>query len=145
MLFRKKENFDIEKFWKNYEESVGEKVLAKSLGQYKSGLAEFHNPLWGLVIATSGGFRFHHFPHESWLTALTRATSGGEGPKEKTFFIPKDTISSIELITENKWWKKILSPSNPVLAIQCNYNGETTVLIETDKSANAVADALRAS
>ena len=146
MLFRKKENFDVDKFWKEYEESLGEKVLAKSLGQYLSGWPEYTQPLWGLVIATSGGFRFHHFPHEGWFMAISRITTGGEAPKEKTFFIPKDAISSAELITEKHWWKKILTPSNPTLMIRCNYNGEEIkVFIETDKSAALVADALRIS
>ena len=144
MFFKKRENFDVNKFWSDYETSIGEKVLAKSLGQYQSGLAEYPQPLWGLAIATSGGFRFHHFPHEGWIMALSRITTGGEAPKEKTFFIPNDAISSVELITEKRWWKKILSPSNPLLVIHCRVNGaESQVMIETDRSATAVLDALK--
>ena len=140
MLQKKKESTDIEKFWNDYEASVGEKVLAKSLGQYLSGWLEYTYPLWGLLIATSGGFRFHHFPHEGWLMAASRAATGGEAPKEKTFFIPNDSIISIELISEKRWWKKILSPTNPTMAICCRINGEERrVLIETDQSGNAAA------
>ena len=143
MFLRKKESFDVENYWKDYETSIGEKVLAKSLGQYLRGWAEYAQPLWGLVIATSGGFRFHHFPHEGWLMAISRATMGGEAPKEKAFFIPNDSINSIEMILENRWWKKILTPSNPALVIRCHINGgEREVVIETDKSARAVAEAL---
>jgi hypothetical protein len=65
----KKRN-DPEKFWREYEEKTGEKVLARTLGQYVSGWDEFGDlsagPLWGLIIATSGGFRFHHFPQANW-------------------------------------------------------------------------------
>jgi hypothetical protein len=53
-----------------------------------SGWAEFAEPLWGLLIATSGGFRFHHFPHQSWLQTL----SGTAQPKEETLFIPRQAI-----------------------------------------------------
>jgi hypothetical protein len=144
MLFRKKDNFDADKFWKDYEASIGEKVLAKSLGQYLSGWAEYTQPLWGLAIAASGSFRFHHFPHEGWITALSRITSGGEAPKEKTFAIPKESIRSVELVMEKRWWKKLLFPSNPMLILHCLINGtDADVIIETDKSAEAVVEALR--
>ena len=144
MLIKKKETVNVEQFWADYEKSIGEKVLAKSLGQYKSGLAEYTQPLWGLVIATSGGFRFHHFPHEGWLAALSRASTGGEAPKEKTFFIPKETINSAELLIEKRLWKRIFTPSNPILRIYCLINGtETQVIIETDKSAAEIVNALQ--
>jgi hypothetical protein len=144
MLLRKKDDFDIDKFWKDYETSIGEKILAKSLGQYLSGWAGYTQPLWGLAIATSESFRFHHFPHEGWITALSRITMGGEGPKEKTFSIPRESISSVELVVEKRWWKRLLSSSNPLMIIRCRINGEETeVSVETDKSAQAVVDALR--
>ena len=143
MLGRKKDEFDVDKFWKDYESSIGEKVLAKSLGQYLSGWAEYTQPLWGLAIATSGSFRFHHFPHEGWITALSRITRGGEAPKEKAFSIPRESINSAEFVVEKRWWKKLLSPSNPLLIIHCCINGaETDVMVETDKSAEAVVEAL---
>ena len=143
MLQKKKENTDVEKFWNDYEASTGEKVLAKSLGQYLSGWLEYTYPLWGLLIATSGGFRFHHFPHEGWLTAISRVTTGGEAPKEKTFFIPSNYINSIELISENRWWKKILSPACPTLIIHCCISGEERkVVIETDRNGSAIVTAL---
>ena len=144
MFFRKKENYNVDQFWQDYEKSIGEKVLAKSLGQYMSGLTQYPHPLWGLAIATSGGFRFHHFPHEGWLSALSRITSGGEAPKEKTFFIPGDSLDSIELMLEKRWWKKIFSPSNPILVIHCRINGEAArIMIETDRSAKDIVDALK--
>ena len=144
MFFKRKETFDVDKFWVDYEKSIGEKVLSKSLGQYKSGLAEYTQPLWGLIIATSGGFRFNHFPHEGWIGALSRISTGGEAPKEKTFFIPKESINSVELLIEKRLWKRILTPSNPILRIHCLINGaETQVIIETDKSAAEVASALQ--
>jgi len=144
MFFNKKETVNVDTFWQDYEASIGEKVLAKSLSQYLSGWAQYAYPLWGLAIATTGGFRFHHFPHEGWLTALSRITSGGDAPKEKTFFIPKDAISSVELMFEKRWWKKILTPSNPRLVIRCSiYGEETQVVVETDKGAAAIVEALR--
>ena len=148
MFLQKKDGVDIDTFWQNYEEKTGEKVLAKSLGRYLGGLDEHPQPLWGLAIATTGGFRFHHFPHEGWIMALSRITSGGEAPKEKTFFIPKENISFLELVVEKRWWKKLLAPSSPVLRIRCRQENpggkaETEILVETDREAGAIVAALK--
>ena len=109
MQLRKNER-TADDFWREYEEKTGEKVLARSLGQYFSGWAEFNTlqNIWGLVIFTSGGFRFHHFPQQSWLNSIFRSGSS-EGPKEKTIFIPNEKIKNFRLIEETKWWKKIFS------------------------------------
>ena len=108
-----------EDFWREFEEQTGEKVLARGLGQYVSGWQEFDSrrgkPLWGLVIATSGGFRFHHFPQAGGL--LGTFMSGGNVPKEKTFFVPGERIKSAVLHRETKWYKKLLSPDSPFLRI----------------------------
>ena len=144
MFFKKKEEFNVDQFWSDYEEKTGEKVIAKSLGQYLSGWDEFAIPLWGLVIATSGGFRFHHFPHEGWFMILSRVSTGREPPKEKTLFIPREAIKEAELIVEKRLWKKILASSRPILSIRCNVDGiERNILFETDTGAGVVADALK--
>jgi hypothetical protein len=144
MLFQRKKDADPDEFWKEYEEKTGEKVLAKSLGRYVSGWTEYTEPLWGLLIATSGGFRFHHFPHEGWLIALTRISSGGSPPREKTIFIPKENIKGVSLRTEPRWWKRFLFPSPPVICIRYGTldGGETELLAEADASVKTVVDAL---
>jgi hypothetical protein len=115
-----------EDFWREYEEQTGEKVLARALGRYMSGWEEFDskgwNSIWGLIISTSGGFRFHHFPQTNWLTALANF-SNDNAPKEKTFFIPKEQIISAKLIEEKGWWKKIFRSAAPQLLI--NYRDGT--------------------
>ena len=120
-VFMPKKRKSPEDFWREYEEKTGEKVISNTLGQYVSGWEEFGdmrgNPLWGLIIATSGGFRFHHFPQSNWLTALFNSDSD-EAPKEKTIFIPSDRIISAVLQKETKWYKKIFSPVTPRLVIR---------------------------
>ena len=119
MMFRKKEKSP-DVFWQEYEEQTGEKVLARSLGRYISGWEEFDSKglssMWGLIIATSGGFRFHHFPQQNWLIALTQLSSR-ETPKERTIFIQKDWLISVRLIKESRWWKKLFAPTPPHLVI----------------------------
>jgi len=121
-MFFKKDEISPETFWREYEEKTGEKVLARGLGKYVCGWEEFDekqwNGLWGLIINTSGGFRFHHFPQNSIFDALTQfAANMREPPKEKTIFIPKEKIISQKIIKEEKWYKRLFSHSAPRLVI----------------------------
>ncbi|MCL2440419.1 MAG: hypothetical protein FWD14_01635 [Treponema sp.] len=132
MLFRKEEKSS-EVFWQEYEEKTGEKILARGLGKYICGWDEFDQKkwggIWGLLITTSGGFRFHHFPQHTWIDALT-SFARTDIPKEKTIFLPQDKIISSDYITEKKWWKKILSPSTPKLKIKyTDENGNERLLL----------------
>ncbi|MCL2070349.1 MAG: hypothetical protein FWH19_05130 [Treponema sp.] len=145
-MFQSKTEKSADDFWHEYEEKTGEKVLARSLGRYVSGWEEFDSRrwrgIWGLVIATTGGFRFHHFAQSSWLGVLARS---GE-PKEKTIFIPGESILSVRLIQETKWWKKLLGSSPPKLIV--NYRDETgkqqQMLLETDFNSGDLAKELSA-
>jgi len=108
-----------EDFWREYEEKTGERVLARGLGQYVCGWREFDRyrgkPIWGLVMATTGGFRFHHFPQAGgFLGALT---STGNAPQEKTIFVPGDRIASAVFHRETKWYKKLFATDSPFLRI----------------------------
>jgi hypothetical protein len=140
---------DPETFWRDYEAQHGERVEAFTLGRYLSGWDELPEPLWGLLIATDGGFRFHHFAQESWFGGLSRGSSGkgpsGKGaPKEHAFFIPKGWILQAELRQERSWIRRLITGSQPTLAIRYAKPGsaEALLLAETDLRAKAVADAL---
>jgi hypothetical protein len=143
----KKNQKDVEEFWREYEEQTGEKVLARGLGRYMSGWEEFDSKewtsIWGLIIATSGGFRFHHFPQTSWLNALSNL-GNNDAPKEKTFFIPKDKIISTKLIEETTWWKKIFWSTPPQLLIDYRDGTENTkqVLLEVEFKHENLAEML---
>lgn len=106
-MFLKKEEKSAEDFWRDYEEKTGEQVLSRTMGKYVSGWDEFDEKnwggIWGLIITTSGGFRFHHFPQNSWIDSMTRFAEK-EPPKDKTIFIPNEKIISIELAKEKKRW-----------------------------------------
>jgi hypothetical protein len=139
-IFSRQKQTDPQEFWKSYEAQLGEKVLAFALGQYLSGWEEFDLPLWGLLIATDAGFRFHHFPHEGWLQLLSRVSSGGDAPKEKTIFIPRDRILSAELRIEKSILKRIIFPNAPKLIIhyQNANGGEGEIAAETDTKAEEI-------
>jgi hypothetical protein len=151
-MARKKEQSQTE-FWADYEKRYGEKVLSFVLGRYLSGWPDYEYPLWGLLIATDKGFRFHHFPHEGWIQALSRVTTGSEAPKEKTIFIPQERIRSVELRLEKSWWKKIVAFRPPTLAIRyCpgeppspEDESEGLLLAETDQTAKNLVSILAGS
>ena len=139
MALRDKKNSEnsIEAFWKEYEEKNGEKVISRGMGKYVSGFDEFDrkqwNEIWGLLVTTSGGFRFHHYPQNNWFDAIVRR-SQIEQPKEKEFFIPKERIITKEFLAETKWWKKLFSSAQPQLVIRYTDeegNGKC-LLLETD-------------
>ena len=133
----KKQEISADDFWREFESKSGEKVLAKTMGQYLSGWEEFKGsqgtPMWGIVIATTGGFRFHHFPRHNWLDALL-GSGALQADREQTLFIPRGRIISASIKKETKWWKKLLSPSPAILIIQYRREDgtENKLLIQTE-------------
>jgi len=145
-MLKKKEKSS-EEFWKEYEEESGEKILLHSLGRYISGWEEFDqrswNNIWGLIIAGSKSFRFHHFSQQSWFDVFS--TGGSRGSKEKTFSIPHEKISSVKLIQETKWWVKFFRSSSPRILI--NYldesGNERQLILEADFKPRELAEKLK--
>lgn len=129
-----------EAFWRQYGERWGEDILGHTLARYISGWPEFAASIWGLAIATSRGFRFHHFPHEGWIQSLSRSALGGEAPAEKLIFIPRERIISAKVKIEKTWWKKLLFPRPPILEIRYREEAgpEMVLLVETDQGAEAL-------
>ncbi|MDR0597755.1 MAG: hypothetical protein LBG14_04545 [Treponema sp.] len=142
----RKQEGDPREFWKQYEADLGEKVLAFSLGQYLSGWAEYDPPLWGLLIATDRGFRFHHFPHEGWLQSLSRISAGGKPPVEKTMFIPRERILLAELRREKSLLKRIFLASRPRFMIRYRDDdgAEEEFVAEADSTASVIIGKLQA-
>ncbi|MDR0569383.1 MAG: hypothetical protein LBG87_09295 [Spirochaetaceae bacterium] len=132
-------------FWREYEERIGERILAYDLGRYIRGWDALDPPLWGLLIVSTGGFRFHHFPHESWMDALSRTASGGDAPAEKTIVIPKERLLGAEFRTETSWWKRLLVFQPPLLLVRClaESGQETLLTAETEKKASILAERIQ--
>jgi hypothetical protein len=133
-------------FWREYGEKLGEKILAYGVGRLVSGWDEFALPLWGLLIATGGGFRFHHFPRENWLLAIIGTGGDGETAGEKTIFIPKTEIVSSGFLTERSVLKKLFFAVPPRLVIRYKTpgGGEKELIAEADQKAEAIAGELAA-
>lgn len=141
-------NAEVDQFWREYERNIGEKVVKYALGRYLMGWMEFKGPLWGLAIVTEGGFRFHHFPHESWMAALTRiGGGGGAAPTEKSLFVPRARIKSYELIVEKSWIRRLLTPSAPQIKILYEPEGASAepavLVVELDRGTAELEAALK--
>ncbi|MCL2211115.1 MAG: hypothetical protein FWB95_04265 [Treponema sp.] len=119
-MFGKKQEQSPDTFWQEFEEKTGEKVITRGLGKYISGWNDFDEKgwggLWGLIITTSGGFRFHHFPQKTIFDSFTGFMKT-ESVKEKTIFIPQEKIISSETAKEKKFWTKFFSSLPPRLVI----------------------------
>jgi hypothetical protein len=144
-FFQKKPEKSRDVFWKEYEEKLGQKILGYGLGQYLDGWDEYDGPLWGLLIVAEDRFIFHHFAHEGWLDALTRITTGGEGPKEKVITLPVERLVSVELEKPRSWLARTFSPRVPRLIVRYKKedDSEGAFVAETDMRGDEVAAALQ--
>jgi hypothetical protein len=136
---------DVDQFWRDYEAKTGEKVLKFSLGRYVTGWKGFREPLWGLAIVTEGGFRFHHFPHEGWIIAMSRiGGGGGAAPTEKTLFVPREKFRAYEVRREKSLLKRLFTPASPKVELRyADENGDEAVLVvELDHASEELENAL---
>lgn len=76
-------------FWKTFEGETGEKVSARSIGEW---LRPSGPSLWGLVILTDRNFRFKHLPSENWLETLFKKSPFSKNEADK----PIDVVIPLE-------------------------------------------------
>jgi hypothetical protein len=93
------------------------------MGRYISGWAEFQDTLWGLLVATSGGCRFHHFPHNGCIRNCSCIGFSTDAHKEKTLFIPHEHILDVNLWIEKSWWKRFFCSPIPRVLIRYRPGG----------------------
>jgi hypothetical protein len=85
---------NVEAFWAKFEKETGEKVLARTMGQY------FATPKdrgdWGLLVLSPTGIRFRKTPGENWFASLFKASSPSVTVgSEEDIFIPYASIAKI--------------------------------------------------
>jgi hypothetical protein len=144
-LFRQKNTKSPEQFWSEYEEKIGEKILARGLAKYVSGHDEHPAELWGLAIASERSFIFHHFPQAGFLQSLGIG-GGDDGPQEEIITIDRGRITSVETRVQ-KGWKQMLFYKPPVLLIRYRRSDspdspEACLRVESDARVEEIARAL---
>jgi len=74
----KRDEVEVDEFWKMREEDLGLPILGKALGQV---IRENGFPQWGLFYTTSKALYFQTFQSDNWLMRLF---SGGQGRGNRT-------------------------------------------------------------
>lgn len=111
---------EVERFWRETEERIGEHVLLYSLGQYQAGYGDVRPGAWGLFYISESALHFQTFPSQNWFSALFRGISRGRARETETemeFMVPQASIREVRLITEGSWWKRLVSPHPPIVSV----------------------------
>jgi len=146
-MLRKSTDRNPDDFWREYEEKIGDKILAHGLGRYISGQEEFDskkwNDIWGLLLISEAGFRFHHFPQQNWLESLV-VRGNTPGSREKIIFVPKEKIIKAEIHKETRWWVKLFASGLPILVIKYRDEdgNEHKMLLEADMGSKELEEKL---
>jgi len=87
---------DIEAFWADFEQEIGEKVLSKTMSQHFT--SRKSQGEWGLLVLTPSAIRFRPTPGENWFQSLFRMASP-KVPQEQAadIVLPLTYITAIEL------------------------------------------------
>jgi hypothetical protein len=103
-------------FWDAFEKETGEKVEARSIGEWfkDDGLG-----IWGLVIITDKSFRFKHMPSENWLFSLFKKTSKSSADREKPvdIVIPRDELK-VEVAARRGLFARLMEPAFPHFTVR---------------------------
>ena len=124
-----KKQEDVERFWKEKEQEIGEKVKGKDMSEYISGRQELKEKSWGLLYYTESAFYFQTFTRRNWLTSLI-----GGGKTEQTgdtiiFRILWEKVREIVLPAKKNNFFAFLSPPDHRVFIQYQSNGQEDTLV----------------
>jgi hypothetical protein len=126
-------------FWSAFERETGEKVEARSIGEYyKDGDGGIG--LWGLLVLTDKSFRFKHMPSDNWLMALFKRADRGSGPKEAfDLAIPRDDI--VALIPPKRGFiARLFGPAFPHFSLKRRgHESEESYIFAADPSSGLIA------
>ncbi len=93
-----------------FEKETGEKVLARSMGEW---FKTNDRSLWGLIILTDKSFRYKYIPSESWVLSLFRRADKS-APKDKPvdIVVARENIASVAT-PKRDFFQRIFGPAFP--------------------------------
>lgn len=112
---------EVERFWRDTEQRLGEKVHLYSLGQYLGGYGEVRPGCWGLFFISDSALHFQTFPNENWFGAIFRGVTRNRRQateSEMEFSLPQASISEVRLLSAPSWWKRLFSPQPPTVVVR---------------------------
>lgn len=103
---------DVEEFWKEKEQELGEEIKGKDMSEYISGYQGLQEKTWGLLYYTKSSFYFQTFPKKNWLTSLIGVGSGKAESTGNTFIfnIMWGKVKDIALPAKKNTLLSFLSP-----------------------------------
>lgn len=85
----------VKAFWDAFEKDTGEKVIARTMGQYLSS-EPGTKPLWGLLVLTDSSLRFRPTPGENWFAGMFKNTpSSVSNRQEDDIRVPLEAILDV--------------------------------------------------
>lgn len=137
---------DAELFWREFEKTTGERVLAKAMGQWLDPPSQKEG-MWGLLVLTDRSFHFMGQKSGNWLAGLFSLRGRADGDSVK-FSVPRDDLLSLE---EPKpgFWGRLLGPAFPRITLlwrPSEGSGEARGVFEVDDQSGflgALRDAVR--
>jgi hypothetical protein len=140
------QNEEVQEFWKNLEEEIGEPITIYTLGEYRQGNLDMVTPKVGLFYTTDTALYFQTFPKANWFSALM----GGFGKKKKEeqgkiIKIPYTRIEKI-FLQKPSFMEKLFSPKMPIVVVQFidMDEAEKEMLIATDEKGNDIVQSISA-
>lgn len=130
---------DVEEFWKEKEQELGEEIKGKDMSEYISGYQGLKEKTWGLLYYTKSSFYFQTFTNKNWFTSLI----GGGGGKAKTsgdmfiFNIKWEKVKEITLPAKKNSILSFLSPPDNRVFIKYKVDSQEEVLILAMYSRNS--------
>jgi len=86
----------VELYWKRFEQETGERVEARTMGQWFEG-ASADDGLWGLLVLTDRSVRFRHQPSDNWFSSFVKNQSRSSSPRGPIeIVVPRDRLVGLE-------------------------------------------------
>ena len=114
----KKQEREIAAFWSDLEDELGERIIARSIGEYFSGFEGIKGPLWGLFFITESSFYFRHFNQPNWFSAVIQASGSSVGNGELFISIPRKDILEAGTVKSASFLSRLIAPPQPVLVLE---------------------------
>jgi hypothetical protein len=129
-------------FWNAFEKETGEKVEARSLGEWYE--SEGGAGLWGLLILTDKSFRFRHMPSDNWMTSLFKRVGNSPKRERVDICISRENLVSFDS-PKRGFLAKLLGPAFPRVCIASRgETGESRYSFSVDPSTGLIAALERA-
>ncbi len=96
-------------YWSAFEKETGEKVVARSIGEFYRARDD-SSGLWGLLVLTDKSFRFKHMPSENWLSSMFRRADKSRPAAPVEITIPRANILSLH-VPARGFFARLLGPA----------------------------------